>query len=609
VKPRYLAALVAAGLLFVGSAGCGIPDQTDVRVDGGGQAPGGGSARGTGREAPRRTDSRGNVKQFALDFLAAAAGEASTADNRVRDFLSPQYREGLPETGKDESINVVRLIDDEPNVSPDAEGGSTVSIAVQQVGVLRPNGVLDKPDLIETSYTFHVGSPDSGDLGKRDESTGLYIYKPPPELLMSVDALNEFYEQQTIYFWSQEDNPRLVPDLRYLPTSVPAGLRPTEVLGWLTSGPAEWLKGSVRELPQGTRPIGNAPENNGRLVVNLAAPALTEVDVRRLTTQLAWSLREIYARGQLELMIQDKRVRVFDVDQQRLQNPVYEARPPEEPLVSSYCVLAGAVYRVAAQGEPPGPPLPIAAGRNQHLAAAAVARGPDGAILTALVTSSGHLLVGTGNPAATNFAKSSQPVGTQARPVWLRGLGPNGPVGLVVAHERLHRFGVDAQLESLQLRGAPGTVTAVSAAEDGRRIAVIAGGRLFVASLNATHEVAQVRPVPVSLHQPTAVAWIAENDLVVAGQNGRGNTTLVDVTVDGGVERQRLDDDLGTATVNYLAAYPNNSVRGDGPLVMYEADGAVWSGAAPVRVGVDQLQGADAATVGAARPAAPFFLY
>jgi hypothetical protein len=609
VKPRYLVALTAAGLLLVGPAGCGIPAHTDVRVDGGGQARGGGATGVTGREAPKRMDSPSDVKQFALNFLAAAAGEARTADDRVRGFLSPGDWGRLPDT-RDASINVVRLVEEEPTVTR-GEGTSTVSMEVQQVGVLRPNGVLDPPKLTDTSYTFRVGNLNSGDIVQRDETLGLYVYDPPP-LLMSVDALNEFYEQQTIYFWSDEENPRLVPDLRYLPVSVPSGLRPTEVLGWLTGGPADWLKGSVAELPAGTQTIGNAPANDGQLVVNLAAPALSELQVKRLATQLAWSLREIYPRGQLKLMIRDKSVRVFDVDQQRLQNPAYEAHPPGDSIISSYCVLAGAIYRVAEPGDPGDEPLPFDAARNRDIATATIARD-RGSVLAALVTTTGRLLVGAGNPAvnpaATDFSMSNQVVGQQARPVWLRGFGPDGPVGLVVAGGRLHWFDVDAQLEPLQLRGAPGPVTAVSAAEDGRRIAVIAGGRLFVASLNASTRESQVRPVPVSLVEPTAVTWTAENDLVVAGQNGRGKTVLVDVTVDGGDEQPRLDDDLGTATVNYLAAYPYNPVRGDGPLLMYEANGAVWSGAAPQRVGVDQLQGANQATVAGATPTAPFFLY
>ncbi|HEX2771250.1 MAG TPA: hypothetical protein VHN18_02320 [Micromonosporaceae bacterium] len=603
MKPRVLVvAFVTAGLLVVGPAGCGIPDQTAVRVDGGGQAPGAGPAGVTGYAAPTRTESGDDVKQFAIDFLKAAAGEVSTADDRVRGFLSPTDRARLPDS-KNAPVNVVRLVEGEPNVTP-SEGTSTVSIAVQQVGVLRPNGVLQPPVLPESSYTFRVGNLENGDLDKREEAAGLYVYDPPPVLLMSAEALNEYYEQQAIYFWSREENPHLVPDLRYLPESVPSGRRPTEVLGWLTDGPADWLRGSVDELPQGTKTIGNAPASDGRLVVNLAAPPLPELQLKRLSTQLAWSLDRTFRQGRLELMIRDKRVLVFDVEEQRRQNLVYP-----ESQVTSYCVLGGAIHRVATQGDLPIEPLPIAAGRNRDIQSAALARY-RGDVLAALVTKTGRLVVGSGSPTATDFASSSELVGPQARPVWLRGFDTDTAVGLVVVNGLLHRFDLDAQLVPLRLPGASGTVTAVSAALDGRRIAVIAGERLFVASMNATtREVAQVRPVPVSLSRPTAVAWTAENDLVVAGQNRNGRTALIDVTVDGGEEDPRLDD-LGLAKVDHLAAYPYNPVRGE-QRVMYEANRAVWSAAtpSPYRIRVDQLEGVEDPPPRDARPTAPFFLF
>lgn len=601
MRPRVLIVLATAGLLLVGPTGCGIPGHTDVRVDGGGQAPGAVSAGVTGPEPPGRRAS-GDVEQFARNFLSAAAGEPSKADDRVREFLSPGDRERIPDR-PDAPINVIRLVEEQPNVTRNA-GTATVSIAVQQVGVLRPNGELQPPELTDTSYTFRVGNLDDGDLGNRDEAVGLYVYGPKPDLLMSVDALRDYYVPHTIYFWSGKDSPRLVPDLRYLPESVATGLRPTEVLGWLTAGPSSWLKGSVNPLPPGTETIGNAPANGGRLVVNLAAPTLPESQIKQLSTQLAWSLLDIYDQGRLELMIRNKSVRVFDVEEQRQQNPPY----PAEPQVTSYCLLAGAIHRVSAQGDLPTEPPPIDAGSNKGLESAALARH-RGDVLAALVTTSGRLLVGRGNPTVTDFSSSSDLVGREARPVWLRGFEADAAVGLVVVAGQLYRFGGNAQLVPLRLPGAPRTVTAVSAALDGRRIAVIAGGRLFVASINATTgEAAQVRPVPVSLRRPTAVAWITEKELVVAGQNRNGRTALIDMTFDGGEERFRLDD-LGQARVDYLAAYPYDPVRTKGPLVMYEANGAVWDDATTSRIGVDQLEGVENPPAGDVRPKAPFYLY
>lgn len=607
---RALLALGLALVLLTAPAGCGIPGHTDVRADGGGQLPGADSGGVVGREPPKRTDSGDEVKPFALNFLNAAAGEASTAYERVADFIAPSSREQW-EAGRDGSINVVRL-DDKRNLTVTThEGSSTVKITVEQVGVLRPNGELQPPVQQQTTYTFVVGKMTTGDVRRADEDAdGLYVLDPPPVLLMTGDALAGYYDQLTIYFWSRSGR-QLVPDLRYLPRSVPAGRRATEVLGWLTGGPADWLKGSVNEFPRGTKPIGNAAENEGRLVVNLAMdlePMAQDAQLKQLGTQLVWSLREVYPDGRLELMIRDQSRAVFDVQEQKQLNPVY----PVQGAVARYSLLAGVIYRVAEAGEVADSPPPVGPAQNRDIVSADLTRS-GATVSAALVTTTGRLHVGSGRTTVEQFKVSPKAYRQLGQPSWLRSTGSPNPVGLITAAGQLYSFGSDATLTALPLSGASGPVSAVSASLDGRRVAFIAGGDLYVAALTGVDRsvgVGQARRVPTSLRRPAAVAWSDDNTLVVAGQDSLGQSALYDVTVDGAVELPRVED-LG-GTVEHLVAAPYNPVRNENPQVMYEANGTTWSAdsAGSSRIDASQLVGVkDPLSAGRVQPTAPFFQY
>ncbi len=119
-------------------------------------------------------------------------------------------------------------------------------------------------------------------------------------------------------------------------------------------------------------------------------------------------------------------------------------------------------------------------------------------------------------------------------------------------------------------------VTAVAAALDGQRVALIVGGRLYVAAVNLDGggvSIGQPRELVTSLTNPTAVDWGREDQLVVAGSAGQ--PAIYEISVDGALETP-LRTDLG-AKVNHLTAYPTNrSVRAPSGAYMYEANGVAY---------------------------------
>ncbi|WP_091434937.1 LpqB family beta-propeller domain-containing protein [Micromonospora yangpuensis] len=594
--------MLTAGLVVllaaVAATGCGIPHESDVQVDQRGPSVVSGSSSLRRDEPPNRTAAGTDPDAFVRNFLAAAAGEPDRAYQRVKQFIDPAERDRLQEKqGSEIGLTVVRL-KDEPVITTDVES-TKIRIAVQQIGLLRANGTLVPPVATETEYRFEV------DTGEREESSGLYVREPPNVLLLSDTALREFYQAETIYFWSS-DRTRLVPDQRYLPLSAPDERRVTDVVRWLTAGPSDWLGSGVSRLPDGTSLINNATESDGRWEVNLNMTGEDDNRLDQFATQLAWSLPEL--QGSLELKIRNQSRRIIDsLREHRIANPAYRiSNSPQR-----FCVYDGAIQPLAFAGEPVGT-VPVSAGDNQRVVSAAVTRAGEKILAALVVTATERrqqLAVGTG-PDPVKVSATSDAYASIGRPVWLRSADPVRPQGLTVADGELYRFGADARLVRVPLLNVAGPVTAVAAALDGHRIAVIAGGALHVAAVNL--DGGQLNPGPArrvvtSLTNLTAVDWGGENTLIVAGSGGR--PAIHDISVDGALETPR-NTDVG-AQVTHLAAYPANSVvsLSTGTL-MYEANGVAYRSNPFERIRQDQVlftppPGQDRA----GNPTAPFFFY
>lgn len=613
-RPRTLSVRRSAtfgvvALLLSGLAGCGIPDQTDVRVDGRGpvaDVPQG--DRPGGSPPPGRTASGSDQDQFARNFLSAAAGEASEAYQRVNQYILAGLR-FVPKSGDEGDINIVRILNDGPTITRNNDGTSQVKIDVQQVGVLRANGSIGEPVAAEPSYTFEIGAAPT-DPGPGD---GLWVLKPPPVLLMTVDALDTYYEVHTIYFWNKNGD-ALLPDLRYLPRAVPVERQATEMLDWLIGGPSDWLNSAAARLPDGTGMVGNvpAPKEGGRLEVNLSvkAGALdTESELKKLFTQIVWSLRKNpLLDNELELKIQNQSKMIEVAADYRGDNPIYQLGEH----TTRYAVLAGSVYPLIDSAEGAPTPAPIPAEVNRDVVAAGMSRH-DGRVSVALVVQDGsslRLCVGEGPGTVRDFRTINRAYASIGRPVWLKEAGAGRPTGLVVADGRLFQFDTGSPaLTEVPHAGAPGQLTAVGASLDGHRIAFVAGGALYVAAVRAgdgSLNVGPARRLATSLTGLTAVDWFGENSLAVAGLEANGQAAVYQLSVDGVRESQQVNA-IG-APVTQLAAYPNDLDQHTPAPLLYEANQVAYANGTPIDR-EDVSPGSGPLPTGTAVPTAPFYLY
>lgn len=152
--------------------------------------------------------------------------------------------------------------------------------------------------------------------------------------------------------------------------------------------------------------------------------------------------------------------------------------------------------------------------------------------------------------------------------------------------------------------GIAGTLTAVGASLEGHRIAFTAsgkGGGLYVATLSLDGGALTVGPahrLPTSLKVATAVDWMSEDSLVVAGIRANTQAGVYSVAVDG---TEETDLQYVGDRVSHVVGYPN------GRVMAAEADGTAWeyrfSRFEPIRPG--QVGGG----AGTSTPTSPFFLH
>jgi hypothetical protein len=605
---RRLLAVAALAALLLG--GCGIPDQTKVTVVGAGPSGGGVSREDPIQSVPNPREDASDPTQLLNYYLEAAAGDPEHAVDRVRAFLTAGAKSGFDPA--DPEIRVIRF-QGAPVYHP---SNQLFTFKAQTVGTLKSDGSLEPSPADPSTISYSVGV---GQVGQ----SGYYVFSfsPPSKrvLLLSDTALHDFYQRRTIYFWNNE-NTALIPDLRYMPSSVPSAQQPTTILSWLVDGPAGWLGDVAHGMPSGTTAPENVPAvTNDTLTVTLSSPAAPTGDNKaldRLRRQLQWSLLSDVGPQTLELKIKGQ-------DPVRYSNRDYLVSNPGYRLVTTpqrFAVYNGVIRRIVSSPQA-GEPVPaLRPEDNKNIAAAAMSTSVTNTFV-AVVTSgkTSKLRVGsavTGAQAALRDVTGLP--GALGRPVWaVTSDDPQSAVGLITVNGKLYSFAPNGSAASpVEWQGEPGAITAVSVAPDGYRVAVVAGGKLYRATLDTSGDnVALSTPerlFPPIFSQVTAVAWSSETYLAVAGASADGQRyAVVDVSVDGALGYTRLSD-VGGEAVTYLTAYPSNPTthRENADTESYETAGAGWYvTSSPVKIPTSDLVGAPANPPPGQTPTAPFYLF
>lgn len=587
------AARVAAAGLTVAllAAGCGVPTSTGVRVDGppeGKDAPGLAGARAL-PPGPEDADTPEQLVEF---FLRAAAADPENPVEVLREFIHPDERAAWQPP---EDIYVARIADDPPRTYGDP---IQFDLTVQRIGRLgADNGVVEPLSYEAEEVSLYVRSGRAANQGDvRTAGERYWIVDPPEEYIVLDDqALDSHFQARPVYFWDQQQE-KLVPDLRWLPNSLSRPARSQQILKWLLEGPASWLESAVRDVAD-VELEGNVVPDEGTLEVPLTAAA-GEVDQTALLAQLWWSLRPDLADGGIDVtvMLNDERI-PLDGDYGAI-NPI-----PEE-VTASFAIVDGTIVPYLPPDAEPPEVLREQEDFNQGIERAALSRdGRLAAVVRPLADGRYRLdLAGPDGVVQTTLTAQAM-----SRPLWLN--NPGG-TGLVAADGALHSFtSGEPAATRVELPNLV-DITAVAAAPDGRRLALVAGGKLHLAPMARTGEGSQQilrsRWIPTSASDLDGVAFTRGNRLAVIGA-GEEERELYELTVDGALERRLRG--LGSSAVSNVVAFPVHPAVEDRTdiSIMYEADLRTYryTGVDPIPVDAGDLLDDPPEDVS---PLAPFYL-
>lgn len=552
MRTRSAAVLVLAALLAL--AGCGVPG--DSKPTAVGAAPG---LAGTGNQPDNvvlpspvgATSPSVLVERFLQSGAAADWDPARLKERRIPDaieyakqFLTPALRQGWK---PDQGVLVV-----DPVVKP---GLSSVEVDLRPVGVLDETGSLDRlpPQGVSLPSTFTFQTEPAGTTGD-----DLLLSTAPDFLMLSLEGLAALFEVRPVYFWDKA-KPYLVPDRRYVSKGISDEKRINAIIDQLVAGPSEFLKGVVSP-PLVEATTDNPVLDDNRVTVNFATPpqgANPAEDVRRLASQIRWSVHRPSSQVTVEVQFDGRTQIVDDGDEYLRDNPALP-RQGRSTLDDDrlFAVLDGKVVPVFGNASMP---RVLEAPENANVAMAAVNR-PNGTAALVRPGPGGMLELWVRGP-DTDFRRADlPPIAAMSRPSYVAGTG--GRL-LIVAGGALYNIAPDGSRGDV--RSSPGAVTAVSAAPDGARVALVTNGQVVVAPLDTTGgtmTIGTTRPLYLpGLTDVRGIGWLFEHRIVVATAAPLVSK-LTDVAIDNGVLEDLTPENVGTAQLTQVSAVPGNPIDG-----------------------------------------------
>jgi len=576
---------VAGISLVLALSGCGVSASSKPhKLAGGAYEP----VAGPNFARPPAEPTAADPAQLVEDYLHAAAGGNEAAITQVKLFLTKNGRNAWHAPGKGATASILIIRVDDVTTQAQVGNGTPVDLTYHEVGTLNANTddgrITPSTNTQEQHQRLQVvrAADQPGQL--RIDSGAL------PGLVLSEDALDDyFYSPQPIYFWDTF-NQVLVPDLRYVPLTVPTDQRANKVIGWLQNGPSRLLgDDAVTSLPINISPTVGS--RGSTLVIKLSPQAGGKGpdDARRLVYQLQASLNPVTNNRDLEIWIGNNPAPTTGPsDYQK-----YELSSEIPVPMQKYDIVDGVVKPASSDSAATAPNLQMlgakensavvyaAINRDDSMGAFVRATSPDPSL--ALIPNSGKAIIVHGLPQSDQIS----------RPAWIPGIN-----GLLVASGGwLYLVDLNGKASRVSTPGL-GAITEVTVSPDGRRVAMLVGGQVTVAVLLASKagpsvHLADGQPqtiAPDTDLTPYAVSWDSEQRVYIVGRSSNDKPALWRVTIDGAVATDLSDKLKGVAPVD-LVTYPKglSAPPSDGETVVLPPAPAPPAQAVPYRVGSPQV--------------------
>jgi hypothetical protein len=564
---RRIATGLLALLVLAAVAGCGVPDSGPAVVVSS-QAPAdydtGDPANGRQPVQPDPLNAT-TPDDSVRGYLAAAGADPDQVTSNVRRFFT-RGNSGWQASNP----VVVRITGYADSGMTTSQTAATVTVTGRRIGVLQNDGSV-VPVSGSPGFTLTLNLIKTTN---EDEPTNVWLIgNPPAETLLSTDALAADYDPWNVYFVSSSDGHTLVPDLRYVSRTLTPDRSRTTVVNWLLRGPSAWLDPAVTSaVPENTRLRANVTtDGNGTALVNLTGQAASTSNPDLLAAELCWTLLpringlRVEVEGQ-PLRLPGRHGAVQGRGTWRLLNSASALNAnltATQP--AGYYVVDGRVVRADGLPLPQVLADPNAQNWNTGVVSAALsADSGDTALVRGTASGPqlvlGHLVQDTRQPrihALYDPVTGLGRVGAIGRPSFL----PGGRTVLVPVDGALYAATGRTEVTRVRLpAGVSGPVTSVAVATDGCRLALVAGGRLYVLPLQrdnrGTVALAAARQLVGDFTNLTEVAWSQEDRLVVGGRGPVGQNASATGGTRGGGWELSIDD----ASVDTLPPIDGNTV-------------------------------------------------
>lgn len=559
IQARLLRALAAAAICLLTAAGCAsIPAETQPRA--------------VPRERPVQPTQEIPEPAVGLDPLSVVREFVRASAQTAGDFaasgtyLSRRTREQWkPDKNliviKDEFGTVYAPEEEQP---PDGNE-RLVTIRGSQVGRLGPDSAfIASEDIVREPVRVGL-QPD-----------GQWRIVDPPDSLMITE--NDFYDaffRVPVYFFAP-DSAALVPDLRYVVARPQSGL-PARVIDLLLAGPSNALTGAVRS------PLGDSVtlESNvtgtsdGAIVVPLTGVAEQSAqDKEMIAAQVVRSLQAV-TTSRIRLLSDGTALVPGRSEWRPGDLPAYETLSSPSSELPGLMTVEG---RLRSLGS--GAPIQDPAGTGEYRVDSA-AQSVNGQQLAVVEHVNGHARLRIGDYGSTGQVVDLT-ADTMTRPSWRPPPtmdAKSGELWTAVDGEQVVRVqrAPDGRWTPQRVNAseltAVGPITGLRLSRDGTRVAVVAGGRLIVASVVRSPDATSVSlRAPRILKGSTLdsvvdVDWSSQDTLVVASSSDR--LPVARVSVDG-LRLDQFNSSNLTAPMRAITAAPGR------PIVVADASG-LWT--------------------------------
>ncbi|CAM3623785.1 LpqB family beta-propeller domain-containing protein [Kibdelosporangium persicum] len=501
-----------------------------------------------------------------------ASGDTAVAEAYLTEEAKRLWRPDNQPTIIEDNFSTVPLpleAGEDPNVVQRVEVKST------------PKGRLDP----HKSFRADVSQQNSNStvkLVRQPDGQWRISETPNNGVLIPISEFTNHYRPVKLYFYDNTSREIPIPDLRYLPGTPLASA--SEIIGLLLQGPATGLQGAVRSAlpPTAVQRTNVTPSRDGATVVNLGQLGnLTAEEKRAIATQIVLSLQDVSATT-VRLQVEGLPL-VPDQPDWKIRDIQSDSDQTTPKAQLNGLMVVGGQVKDLRDGKPIN--NPAGDGTYKVESAAQSVDGSQLAVVERLANNDLALRIG----GMGEGLRQTPVVGKEmTRPTWQYAAASNevGNEVWVVADGTINRVvrsreGPWLTLPVNQSEIDPyGKITDLRLSRDGVRVAIVAGGKLYVGAVvrsqgNTSVVIAEPKPLLPSISNVVGVDWLDSSRVVVATNTPTGPVWQVPID---GIEAQRYNQANLTLPLTSITAAPSRQNVVTDAVGMWTATdiGQVW---------------------------------